>query len=219
MEAMMHKYFKTQQGVILIWQLTESKEELFQQLDGQTIDLLEYEKLKNERRQVEYLGTRIALKNLLNKKIDLFHTSEGKPYLKDESYQISISHSQQWIAVIAHPNLTVGIDIECFQPKILKLYERFLNEEELRYFGDEKNIRKLTLIWSAKEVIYKIIGSEAVNFSHQIQVLPFKLKESGEIRTLHIPSEKIFRLHYNQTNDYVLVYGAVEKTHKEKIEK
>ncbi|HPC26727.1 MAG TPA: 4'-phosphopantetheinyl transferase superfamily protein, partial [Paludibacteraceae bacterium] len=129
------------------------------------------------------------------------------------------SHSQQWIAVIAHPNLTVGIDIECFQPKILKLYERFLNEEELKYFGDEKNIRKLTLIWSAKEVIYKIIGNEAVNFSHQIQVLPFKLKESGEIKTLHIPSEKIFRLHYNQTNDYVVVYGAAEKTYKEKIEK
>ncbi|HOK35935.1 MAG TPA: hypothetical protein PLR72_01585, partial [Paludibacteraceae bacterium] len=102
---MMHKYFKTREGVILIWQVTESKEELFQQLDGQTIDLLEYEKLKNERRQVEYLGTRIALKNLLNKKIDFFHTSEGKPYLEDESYQISISHSQQWIAVIAHPNL------------------------------------------------------------------------------------------------------------------
>ncbi|HOL01132.1 MAG TPA: 4'-phosphopantetheinyl transferase superfamily protein, partial [Paludibacteraceae bacterium] len=174
---MMHKYFKTREGVILIWQVTESKEELFQQLDGQTIDLLEYEKLKNERRQVEYLGTRIALKKLLNKEINLYHTSEGKPYLEDECYQISISHSQQWIAVIAHPNLSVGIDIECFQPKILKLYERFLNDEELKYFGDEKNIRKLTLIWSAKEVIYKIIGNEAVNFSHQIQVLPFKLKE------------------------------------------
>ena len=30
---MMHKYFKTREGVILIWQVTESKEELFQQLD------------------------------------------------------------------------------------------------------------------------------------------------------------------------------------------
>lgn len=198
--------FISEETKLLVWELTESVDDLYGQLNLNETDKNVFDKIVSVKRKLEFLGIRIALKTLLGKEIQIEYDSEGKPYLSDKSYHISLSHSNKWIAVIAHPSRKAGIDIECPTDKILKIYNRFLSSQEQEELSDGKDIRQLLLAWSAKEALYKIIGKEAIDFANQLRIFPFEVKPSGEMKGLHIPSESEYKLFYQQNEQYTLVY-------------
>jgi len=189
---------------LLVWNLTESIDELKSQLSF--FYDKELNKIASEKRKREFLGVRVALKALLGKEVRLEHEESGKPILKDGSYQISISHSKNWIAVMAHTTLHTGVDIECPTDKILKVYTRFLSRGEQQDLSNGKNIKQLQLAWSVKESLYKIIGREAIDFANQLRIFPFDVKPSGQITAQHVPTKKLYQLHYIQNSTYTLVY-------------
>jgi len=193
-------------AMLLVWELTESIEKLKEQLNLVDSDKIALEKIVSEKRKLEFLGIRVAFKTLLGKEIEIEYDGNGKPSLKDKSYQISISHSKNWIVVMAHPNRLVGIDIECPTDKIQKLYKRFLGIDEQKDLSNGKDNRQLLLAWSGKEALYKIIGNEAVDFANQLRIFPFEVKPSGEIKAEHIPTNTFYRLIYQLTQNYTLVY-------------
>ena len=190
----------------LVWEMMGSWEEILQEFDQENLHLEELEKRKTEHRKREFLGVRLALKALLGKEVFVIYNEDGKPFLADNSQHISISHSKNWIAVIVHPNLEVGIDIECTNPKIEKVYTRFLSEIEQKEIYLEKDTRKLHLAWSAKEALYKVIGKEAVDFAKQLRIMPFEIKNKGKISAIHIPKLQQYNLFYLQNQAYTLVY-------------
>lgn len=191
---------------VLVWELTESAETLYGQLNLNEPDKNAFDKIVSDKRRLEYLAIRVALKTLLGKEIQIEYDCEGKPYLSDKSYQISVSHSNKWIAVIAHPTRMVGIDIECPTDKILKIYNRFLSIQEQEELSDGKDIRQLLLAWSAKETLYKIIGKEAIDFASQLRIFPFEVKPTGEMKGQHVPAKTDYQLIYQQNEQYTLVY-------------
>lgn len=189
---------------LLVLKITESIDELKQQLSR--FDSSELEKIISEKRKLEFLGVRVAMKILLGEEKTIRYDVDGKPSLKDKSYQISISHSGKWIAVMAHPTRPVGIDIEIPTAKIQKLYKRFLNDTEQEELSEGKNTNQLLLAWSAKETLYKIIGKEAVDFLNQLRIFPFNETTIGKMTAEHIPTKKKYQLHYIQNSEYTLVY-------------
>ena len=207
---MNHTLIKLEEARILVCELTESSDTLKNQLYLIESDQIEFDKIVSEKRRLEFLGIRIALKTLLQKEILIQYDEDGKPHLSDKSYQISISHSNKWIAVMAHPTNKVGIDIECPTDKIQKLYTRFLSLTEQKELSGGKDIRQLLLAWSAKEALYKIIGKESIDFANQLRIYSFEVKTPGEIRAQHIPSKSYYLLHYQQTENYTLVYCLTE---------
>lgn len=190
----------------LVYEMTESVGAMQQQALLTDTELLEFEKNPTEKRKREYLGVRIALKELLGKKILLKYDESGKPFLVGNAFHISISHSKNWIAVIAHPFHRVGIDIECPNDKIAKLYTRFLSADEQCDLFSDDNVTKLHIAWSAKEALFKIIGNSAVEFARQLRVFPFNVAPRGIFKAAHIPTNKIYQLTYQQNSDYTLVY-------------
>jgi phosphopantetheinyl transferase len=191
-------------GRVLVWNATESIDELLSEIQHPDT-LADFQKIKTGKRKLEFFAVRVALKKLLNKEYYISYTEEGKPFLADSSYSISISHSKNWIVVAVHPNSQIGVDIECWSEKIPKLYKRFLSEEEQQYLSDDT--KKLQIAWSAKEVLYKIIGKTAVDFAGQLQIFPFDAtQETGEFSAKHLVSRKNYTLHYLQNKDFVLVY-------------
>lgn len=198
----------------LIWEMVGSWEEMLEQFDQVNLYIKELEKRKTEHRKREFLGVRLALKALLGKEVVVIYNEDGKPFLADKSLQISISHSKNWIAVLVHPKLAVGIDIECPSPKIEKVYTRFLSELEQQEIYQERDTRKLQLAWSAKEALYKIIGKEAVDFAKQLRILPFEVKTQGEISAIHTPKLQQYNLFYLQNEAYTLVYCLASKNHE-----
>jgi len=203
---MKRELFELKDLKLLVWELTESVDTLKGQLNLTEQDRIAFEKIVSEKRKLEFLGIRVALKSLLGKDIKIEYDSEGKPYLADRSYQISISHSNQWIAVMAHPKRKAGIDIECPTDKIQKLYRRFLSITEQKELSEGNDIRQLLLAWSAKEAMFKIIGKEALDFANQLRIYPFKVEPTGEMKGQHIPTKIYYQLFYQQTEKYTLVY-------------
>jgi len=203
---MKHEVIVIGDAKIMVWELTESIESLKEQLILSDSDKTAFNKIASDKRKLEFLSIRVALKSLLGKEIQIEYDSEGKPHLSDQSYHISISHSNKWIAVMAHTSRNVGIDIECPTDKIQKLYQRFLSITEQKELSNGKDIRQLLLAWSGKEALYKIIGREAVDFANQLRIFPFEVKPSGEMKAQHIPSESFYKLFYQLTEQYTLVY-------------
>ncbi len=194
---------------LLVWEIDESADELLKKFEQIDYYSDEYTKIISEKRKREFLGLRLALKELLGTNVMVSYDSNGKPCLTDNSFHISISHSGKWIAVMAHPTRVVGIDIECPSDKIQKLYTRFLSKTEQEELSQGKDLKQLQLAWSVKEALYKIIGKEAVDFAKQLHIFPFEVKTEGEINAKHVLTEKHYKLSYFQTDAYTLVYCLV----------
>jgi len=96
-----------------------------------------------------------------------------KPFLQDEKYHFSISHCANYAAAIASSTSRVGVDIELVSPTIERIAHKFLNEHEKDILLDWQHLPKLyiqliTVMWSAKEAIYKWYGDGQVSFQNHI---------------------------------------------------
>lgn len=98
-----------------------------------------------------------------------------KPYLDDEAYHFSISHAGNFAAAIVSRNQRVGMDIELVTSRILAISPKFLHASEQAYLEEWEPLSPLyqelvTIIWSAKEAIFKWYGLGGVDFKHHIQL-------------------------------------------------
>ncbi len=203
---MIYQKFHNSDASILIWEITESEDDLKKLLSNFSWYEPEFFALKTNKRRLEFLAARVALNLLSDTIINVAYTSEGKPFCDGTDLQISISHSGNLIAVMTHPTHHVGIDIEVPTDRFLKLYQRFLNKNEQEALFDAGDLRKVQLAWSAKEALYKIIGNEAVNFDKQLEIADFELCNSGSFVGEHTVIGKKYTLFYITCDLFNLVY-------------
>ena len=203
---MIFQQFTSNKASILIWELTESIDDLIVELRNFELYKNEFLEIRTEKRRREFLCVRIAMNKLANYECNISYDDFGKPFLNDKTFEISVSHSGKWIAVICHPTQKVGIDIECPSEKIQKVYKRFLSEIEQKDLSGGQNLQQLYLAWSAKEALFKIIGNEAVDFAKQLRILPFEVKKVGKFEAVHLPSNSIYILNYLCYTNFNLVY-------------
>ncbi len=99
----------------IIWavrEIHESLGNLFELLQKKELYLPYLSQITSENRKREWLTVRVLLKEMLGEEKEILYTSTGKPYLSDNSYQISISHTKGLVAIALHSKMKVGIDIE-----------------------------------------------------------------------------------------------------------
>jgi phosphopantetheinyl transferase len=104
-----------------------------------------------------------------------------KPYLPGEQFHFSISHCGDYAAAIVSKDQRVGIDIEIPVEKIIKIQHKYLSDEERRIFNiqlPDPDHRLLTLLWSAKEAVYKWFGDGEVEFIEHIRLKNLDKNES-----------------------------------------
>jgi len=156
---------------------------------------------KTEPRRLEYLATRYLLQHLIPdiSFSDLKCHPEGKPFLDNSHLHFSISHSFPFVAV-ALDQQPIGIDIQVFQQKIIRLQQKFLSPEEQILFKNE--IEKITLAWTAKEAAFKWFGEGKVDF---IQHMPIRKLAFSE-QNAHLEMD------FLRTNPQqkLLLTGAIE---------
>jgi len=177
---------------ILVWEITETLEELQVLLGGLNIS-----NHTSEKRKKEQLTTRLLVKEILpNKRI--IYNKFGAPEL-DNGQHISISHSAGLVAVIISHEKT-GLDIEKISEKTLLLASKFVSEKNLINLDKEKS----TLIWCLKEAIYKWDQKGGVNFIKDIIITEFTTKKHGKV--IAFLKNKKLNLNYQKINDHYLVY-------------
>ncbi|WP_205510744.1 4'-phosphopantetheinyl transferase family protein [Longitalea arenae] len=109
-----------------------------------------------------------------------------KPFLESEQYHFSISHGGNFAAAIVSSKSRVGVDIELVSPRIIAISHKFLDHDEKVFLNDWIHLTKMhlelsTVLWSAKEAIYKWYGHGELDFRRHMQLngpITFKADET-----------------------------------------
>lgn len=169
---------------LLIWKIEESFEEL---LNGITLTKNNQERvngMKSELHKKAFIAVRQLFKEMGYQDKDVVYDEYGKPHLKDGKF-ISISHSFNFCGLVISDENPVGIDIEKQRDKIVKIAHKFTPIEEYKNIADNDLVRKLTVVWGAKESLYKIYGKKQLLFKEHIDIDEFSLEDArttGDIR-------------------------------------
>lgn len=194
---------------IYVWKIEEKPQQLKKNIVLKDTSLKRVNSMKSELHQAGFLSVRHLLKEANYTDFDLHYNSQGKPHLKDEKY-ISITHSFTFSAIIIS-TIEVGIDIEKNREKIKKIQHKFVNFE--RGFINKKDnyIEQLTVIWGAKESLYKIYPYGGLTFKNDIGINSFKIsdgKTSGYIKVKNW--NKQYDIRFEKIEDFTLVYALTK---------
>ena len=159
---------------VLIWKIEESFEELSDGIVLTTRCRKRVDGMKSELHRRGFMSVRQLLAEEGYEDKDLWYDENGKPHLTDGKY-ISITHSFIFSAIIISDD-DVGIDIEKQRPKILKIGPKFTTIEDYQDLESEEILmRKLTIVWCAKESLYKSFARKGMSFYQHIFVEDFNL--------------------------------------------
>ena len=185
---LLNRHKKYQFGV---WEINES---LIGLSDGFKDDY--FNKLKNNKRKLEYVCTRLLLKEF-ESNLKISYSKYGAPILNNNKY-ISISHSNNLAAIIISDK-KVGIDIEKISKKPLKIAGKFISEKD----NISMDTNDTCLAWSAKEAIYKLYEIGGLDFKNDILIQ--KINKEKKIINVKFKNKTLF-LNYQKINNHFLVY-------------
>jgi len=191
---------------VLVWEITETKSDLLKSLDLTELSRKRIEGMRSELHQKGFLSVRHLLREVGYTDQDLFYTEDGKPHLKDGKH-ISITHSFTFSA-IAISNNEIGIDIEKNREKIIKIGNKFV-ADEYDFMAEENVVEFLTVVWGAKESLFKIHPDGGLLFKHHLPIEPFKLtdkKTKGWIKKDSF--YEVYQIYFEQFKGFTLVYAT-----------
>ena len=141
-----------------VWYTSEEIEGLLAQCDEDLRKFFESEisQMKSPKRQKEMLCSRLICQKCFG--AELGHRQDGSPYLiaKAEGERmpnISISHSGEYVVVVACSDEPIGVDLQLNDRRLGKLTGYYVNSEDRL---DEASGLALCELWSAKESLYKV---------------------------------------------------------------
>ncbi len=144
--------FQLREAQIYLWKLTETLEELQTMVeDGKELREKAERLFSNDCRKRQWLLSRLLVKKFYGEQCEIDYLPGGKPVLKGRVGHISISHTADCLALAYSEKSAIGIDIEQWSPRALRLSGRFLFPEEYTTSENEA-----TALWSAKEAVYKL---------------------------------------------------------------
>ena len=209
-----------------LWHLTETPADLWPQLAAAEA----YRPLLPARadgpRQAQWLAGRLLVQRMLAAATPLDvlpylqNDAVGRPFLVGPGPvpAVSLSHSGEWAAaLLAPPGTAVGVDIEVVRDKAQRIARKFLNETELavvKPFIDSTasaSIELFSLLWSAKETLYKLAGQRGIIFRQNLllDLPPGPWPLAGELPARLALGESISRhciCYLQPANGYVLTH-------------
>ena len=197
-----------------VWQISESEEELRNQTSIPTDELEEISYIKSESLRKQKLAVRALLDAMFEDKVYLSHHDNGKPYIENCVTNISITHTDKYVAIILNDNEDVGIDIESLDRDFSAVEKKALSEDEIDDLeDDDKRNEQLAIYWCAKEAIFKMMGQYNVDFAEQIEIERFRPKNDGELEATFVDKdgfEEDLSLEYLTFDRHVLVWVVGE---------
>ena len=209
------KHFLNKDIIIGVWKIEEDLPALLAMVEMSPEDKKRYTIFRSTSRKLEFLSVRALLAELLGKEARIVYNKNNKPFIKDGSHFISITHSNKLTAILISRNERVGIDLEYMRVNINAFASKFLNKKEkiTRRWADRTY--HLYIHWCAKESIYKICDKEGINIVQDITIEPFDVHPNGEIKG-YVKNERIddqFTLYYSKYDNYTIVW--TKKKHED----
>ncbi|MFD1166512.1 4'-phosphopantetheinyl transferase family protein [Sphingobacterium daejeonense] len=195
---------------IALWKIEESEDELISMLQLDDAELAKLSSLAKGKRTLHWLATRVLLRYLLQTPefISCPSDSNGKPYLPDFPYEISLTHSYDYAGVMLSSAGVCGIDLEIVKEKVVRIKDKFLKPEEIGFIEEEQLVDQLYACWCAKEAVYKLQGNKGVSFYQDMTIEPFRYTPQG-VMVVNLTKDnevRKFNVFYERFNEYMLGY-------------
>ena len=114
---------------IAVWQVTETEEELLNLTSVPSDELEEISLFRSESQRRQKLAVRALINEVFEDKMYLNHHDNGQPYLENCATNISITHTDNYVAIIIHDEEEVGIDIESLDRDFSVVEKKALSED------------------------------------------------------------------------------------------
>ena len=193
---------------ILVWKITETLEQLLLEVILNEKSKIRLAGMKSVAHQCGFLSVRKLLQEKGYTDFDLYYDEFGKPHLQDGRH-ISISHSHDFSTIILSDQ-NCGIDLEMQREKIIAIAQKFA-AREFEFLKDltEKNyIRHLTVVWGAKEAVFKIRNEEGISFKDHIYVTPFNIEMKASVALLRFGLLNVnYNIFFEEVEQFTLVYA------------
>lgn len=190
-----------------LWRIEEEEDTLAKMVPFEKISDI----ITSPQKRLEWIAGRVLVKEVMEA-MDLNYQGIvkdefGKPFLEGYDYQLSLSHSFPFVAVLLDKYESVGIDLEQPKEKLLRIAPRIHSEDELINAGTD--IIKHCIYWCAKEALIKIYGKKDLIFSENMKILPFHRQMHGDIigKIIVKDVERVIPLWYQVTSEFVLVFN------------
>lgn len=197
-----------------VWHITESESELRELTSIPSDEMEEISFIKSESLRKQKLAVRALLDCMFDEKVYLSHHDNGKPYIENNAVNISITHTDRYVALILNDHDDVGIDCESLDRDFSAVEKKALSEDEIEDLEDERRNEQLAIYWCAKEAVYKKISQYHVDFAEQIEIDSFRPKGEGELEATFVHKdgyEEDFQLSYMTFDRHVLVWTSGEE--------
>jgi phosphopantetheinyl transferase len=191
-----------------VWKIEEDLQTLLDMVELNDDDLKKFKGFRSNSRKIEFLSVRALLSELVGPEPKIVYNKNNKPFIKDGSYYISITHSNKLTSLMLSKREKIGIDLEYMNSNISALSFKFINKRERVTRDKELKKYHLYLHWCAKEALYKICDKEGINIKKNITIFPFEPTDSGDIKG-EVHSERInevFDLQYTKYDNYSIVW-------------
>ncbi len=189
---------------IYVWDITESLDDL-NNLNLTQKSNLRLRNMKSELHQKGFLSIRHLLKIAGYTDKDLYYNSHGKPHLTDGKH-ISITHSFTFSGIIISDD-EVGIDIEKNREKVKLIAHKFVGPEN-DFLVKKNKVEQLTVLWGAKESLYKIYPHGGISFKRNIPIDYFKLSDKETTGWIKAEDwDKKYQIYFEELAGFTLVYA------------
>ncbi len=159
--------------------------------------------LKNEKRRLEFYAIRF-IRNQKNIPFSIAYSPIGAPYLVGSPMHVGISHSNDLVGLALAP-FKVGLDIELISDRILTIKNRFTTSLEVALFSYAEAIN-LTIIWTIKEVLYKLAGRLEINLISELMI---NSVEGDTANCLFLSAEgwRDVAVKFQEINEYIISFN------------
>ena len=184
-------------AVLGLWHLTETPPELWAGLPGAAAYQALQPATADPIRLAQWLGGRRLTHALLAElpgplppALTVQNDATGRPWLAGPNLTataVSLSHSGAWVAAVLAQGGRVGVDVEVVRDKAQRLASKFLAADEWAHAqaatqqAPDEASAHYTLLWSAKESLYKLAAQRGIIFREQLRLHDFTPQPTGEI--------------------------------------
>ncbi|MDD6778796.1 MAG: 4'-phosphopantetheinyl transferase superfamily protein [Bacteroidales bacterium] len=170
---------------VLRWKLTESWQELLGHCMAKRMKIDSGSLPKTDKRRCEMLAERLLLSEcFMSPSAVLEHDPHGAPRIAlHDDVHVSISHTRGMVLIALSEHEPMGIDVECISERVVKLREKFVNDNETAELS-LVDATDLTLVWTAKEAMYKLAGVPGASLRDDFTIRSMVLTKASDTLSL-----------------------------------
>lgn len=140
----------------------------------------------------------------------LQHEPSGRPFI--DGFNIGISHTKGYAAVILSKYRRVSVDIEYISDRVVGIASRFLCNDELISMGIDEydkcsyNAKRLLLAWCAKETVYKFYSDERLTFGNMVVSGLLDIGDRSAFYCKNALNDQVLQILFDYNDKFAITY-------------